>query len=83
MQTLVGVFLAAHLGDLEMGEGVWLMRLDDPSITPFCWIALEDRLLQNSPGKVEEMKPVTQLKTPYNQNLSENMLNRPGLKADS
>jgi len=26
--------------------------------------------------QVEEMKPVTQLKTPYNQNLSENMLNR-------
>lgn len=35
----------------------------------------EVRVLVKRSG-VEEMKPVTQLKTPYNQNLSENMLNR-------
>jgi len=35
----------------------------------------EVRVLIKRSG-VEEMKPVTQLKTPYNQNLSENMLNR-------
>ena len=58
------------------------MRLDDPSITPFCSKTGKPPG-QNAPGKVGEMKPVTQLKTPYNQNLSENMLNRPGLKADS
>mmetsp|Transcript_18967 Transcript_18967/g.35566 ORF Transcript_18967/g.35566 Transcript_18967/m.35566 type:complete len:918 (+) Transcript_18967:65-2818(+) len=36
----------------------------------------EVRALVKGPGGVDEMRAVTQLKTPYNQSISENMLNR-------